>query len=180
MIMHRHVVRRVTYAAVLAFAFSIRFAPAQFPAVTNLADLTSMVNGSITGSMAHMIPPGPNSIGYDHGVVLFGPGFDTNFVASLSPISGPGSVPMLPIEVIEQADATRARIYFNAIGVPAYTSAPPSGYDWMATARSIYGDPPAWAVGADGRHRRICILRRRTHQQSRWQRYTGHHQNATL
>ena len=150
MIMNRLYVRRVTHtAAVLALLFSIRPTPAQYPAVSNLADLTTMVDGSITGAMSRMVPPGQCFIGYDFGVVLYGTSLDTNFLATLSPVSGPGGVQIRPLEVIEQADPSRVRVYFNAVGVPAYTSAPPSGYDWMATARDIYGNPPAWLSGEE-------------------------------
>ena len=140
-------VRRAILVASLALLAGP--APAQFPAISNLADLVTMVDGSITGGVSRMIPPGQNFIGYDFGVVLYGSGVDTNFLNALTPSAGPGNVQLRPLEVVEQTDSSRARVYFNAGGTPAYTSAPPSGYDWMTTARDTYGNPPAWLAGEE-------------------------------
>jgi hypothetical protein len=126
------------------------------PVVTNLADLESIVNSTwISNSINRLMPPAKDCM-YNNslGAIAYANGFDTNFIAALTPVvlyNGSNEFVIYPVEVIETNNISgRIRNYYSAIStnqaVLHSTDVSIANYP-VSWIENIYGEPPAYLSG---------------------------------
>jgi len=127
------------------------------PVVTNLTDLENIVNSTwISNSINRLMPPAKDCV-YNNslGAIAYNDGFDTNFIAALTPVvlyNGTNEFVMYPVEVIETNNSSgRIRNYYSAISTnPAIlhsneVSIVNYPVSWI---ENIYGEPPVYLSGS--------------------------------
>ncbi|MDA3910737.1 MAG: hypothetical protein PF448_05210, partial [Bacteroidales bacterium] len=145
----------IIFAALFCFA-EIIFAK-DIQVVTSLDDLEDIVNYTwVSNSINRLMPPAKDCV-YNNslGVIAYAADFDTNFIASLTPVvlyNGSNEFLMYPVEVVETNNSFgRIRNYYSAISTNAIilhsneVSIANYPVSWI---ENIYGEPPVYLSGS--------------------------------
>jgi hypothetical protein len=141
----------------MLFCFAGITSARDVPVVTNLTDLESIVNSTwVSNSINRLMPPAKDCV-YNNslGAIAYNDGFDTNFIASLTPVvlyNGTNEFMMYPVEVIETNNSSgRIRNYYSAISTnPAVlhsTEVSIANYP-ISWIENLYGEPPVYFSGS--------------------------------
>jgi len=139
------------------FCFAEKLSAEDIPVITNLTDLEDIVNSTwVSNSINRLMPPAKDCV-YNNslGAIAYNDGFDTNFIASLTPVvlyNGTNEFVIYPVEVIETNSISgRIRNYYSAISTNAVVlhsnevSIANYPISWI---ENIYGEPPAYLSGS--------------------------------
>ncbi len=138
--------------------FSLDSRAADIQTVSNMTELVDIVNSTwVSNSVNKIMPPGGSEYANSYGAVAFAPAFDTNFIASLLPVTnsiGTNDFLTYPLEVSETTGTTgRVRNYYSAISTnPAiihYETVDMSDNYPVSWIENVYGEAPQWLSGSD-------------------------------
>jgi len=141
----------------MLFCFAGTTSARDIPVVTNIADMENIVNSTwVSNSINRLMPPAKDCV-YNNslGAIAYNDNFDTNFIASLTPVvlyNGTNEFMMYPVEVIETNNISgRIRNYYSAISTnPAVlhsneVSIANYPISWI---ENLYGEPPVYLSGS--------------------------------
>ena len=120
-----------------------------YPSVTNMSDLVSIVNEPWTNSsLSKIMPPGKFAYNSELGIITHQVGFETGFMSTLVPVTN-DNIQTFPVTVVETNSSPRKRFYLNSAGATVYTSTVSMSSYPTSFITNGFGNPPTYLTGTN-------------------------------